>query len=212
MSAEIAGRLQPVRQKALRPEGYNHFGNGHFYFWAGPCCLPQFPFKFGQLPVMRRAVKATIAIAAAPALKGFTPRAAKRTLSGSLQFMRNSMQPADHGTMGVHAAAALQIQRTHGPVADTVFSNRILPARLCGSPLYSQPDNGVKLTDALLQEKIFHIRMVVKSTAAAVFFAAAANEPQLVGDQAVSVVHGSIYFNQRFSERDEGPAEAFGFG
>jgi len=93
-----------------------------------------------------------------------------------------------------------------------VFFFRIFLSYVGGRPPHRHAQRGFKLIKTFKQIKILQIGIVVKSAAAAVFFAAAADKAQMLCNHTVSVVHHRIYFYQRFSKRNESLTDAFIFG
>ena len=79
----------------------DHFRNAHLKFSVKTQGLLNLLLKQCHIAIKRRAIKLEVASGAALLLEGFAARATNRILPGFLQFMRNTMQPANHGAVRV---------------------------------------------------------------------------------------------------------------
>jgi len=113
--------LNPAENTVQRKKGHlgmeikDHFRYGHLYFSGKTQCLLNFLLKYCHLAIKRCAIKFEIALAAATPVKSFAARTINRILTGFLQFMGDSVQPADHRTIGIQDAQFIKIKRAHLP-------------------------------------------------------------------------------------------------
>ena len=191
--------LNPAENTAQQEKGHlgmeieDHFRNRHLKLASESGRLPHPLFQFCHIAINRGTIKWHIRLVAAAAVKGVASRAHNARLPRFFQFMRDAMQPANHGAIRIQDAAGINVKGAHQSDGLPIVAGLFERIHNGDGPRYYR----VLRFDAQSHQPLFKITILnegvmVKSGAAAIVPTPIAGETILFGRPVIGVVHGGI--------------------